>query len=171
MAGDCFSLVATDLGNNSVLIIIKLLAYVLILIPFRLLAWDVKTFGFLASNVGLNTSQMRAADTGIILISSGLQTQRKTPFNRVLKWAFPELSWPLKWHDILQYFFCFWIQLLEHFGTIFWRNFNSIRVVCTHLWIILSNFLELLDATASVFVRRKYISLPVWLLNVWSREL
>ena len=146
MAGDCFSLVATDFGNNSVLIIIKLLAYVLILISFRLLAWDVKTFGFLAG------------DTGIILISSGLQTQRKTPFNRVLKWAFPELSWPLKWHDILQYFFCFWIQLLKHFGTIFWRNFNSIRVVCTHPWIILSNFLELLDTTASVFVRRKYIS-------------
>ena len=171
MAGDCSSLVASDLRNNSVLIIIKLLADVLILIPSRLLAWDLKTFRFLAGNVSLNTSQMGAADTGIIKIISGLLTQRKTSFNRVLKWAFPEMSWPLKWHDILQYFFCFWIQLLKHFGTIFWRNFNSIRVVFTNLLIILSNFLELLDTNASVFVRRKYISLSVWLLNIWSREL
>jgi hypothetical protein len=71
------------LRNNNVLfvIIIYLLVSDLIRITSRMLAQDVNTFGLLAGNVSLNTPEIWAADSCIILINSRLLTHRKTSFN------------------------------------------------------------------------------------------
>jgi hypothetical protein len=173
------------LRSNDVLFVLLmcLLESDLIIITSRMLARDANTSGLLAGNVSLNTSDMWAADSGIILINCRLLTRWKTSLNwvficdsslglRRLEGTFPEMTWPLKWHDILQHFFSFWIQFIRHFGTI-WRDIYPLwdASMRMHFGVILGDFLMFLDATASVFVCRKYISLSVWPLNVGSRKL